>query len=205
MKHKVTRFKSLALALKELQPFILNGIHLQTGKGFERMNDMRSREILANLLLCIAVNSVTSPERLTFTSAPDYVGGDGIILDSVDGVGIPTEHVMVPAISKNIGRDAGELILEAVKLKVEKGGTAYAAGKILVVFLFQGAGEWYPNRIARQLPDPLLFDEAWVVGLHRVVDGRYIYNVTLLDQQNSPVWRVHFNKDFDGWEVEHVQ
>jgi len=205
MKHKVSRFKSLAVALKELQPFILNGRHLQIGKGFKRMNDMRSREVLANLLLCIAVNSVTSPDRLIFTSAPDDVGGDGIIYDNVGGVGIPTEHVMVPAIPKNMGRDADDLILEAINLKVKKGGSAYAAGKTLVVFLFQGAGEWYPNKVARRLPDPLLFDAAWVVGLHGVEDGRYAYNVTRLDRQHAPAWRVRFNKDFDGWEVEPVQ
>lgn len=148
MKYKVSQFRSLVVAIKELQPFIQNGYHLQTGKGFALMNGMRSREMLANILLCIAVNSSTSPGRMIFTSAPDDVGGDGIIYDRVGGKGVSTEHVMVPSIPKNVGRDAGELILEAVRLKVEKGGAAYAAGKTLVVFLFQSTDEWYPNRVA---------------------------------------------------------
>jgi hypothetical protein len=32
MKHRVTRFKSLKVGLKELEPFIRNGEHLQTGE-----------------------------------------------------------------------------------------------------------------------------------------------------------------------------
>jgi hypothetical protein len=31
MKYPVRRFKSLGLALKELEPFVRNGAHLQTG------------------------------------------------------------------------------------------------------------------------------------------------------------------------------
>jgi hypothetical protein len=205
MKYEVTHFKSLTVAIKELQPFILNGHHLQNGKGFALMNDMRSREMLGNLLLCISVNSSTSPGRMIFTSAPDDVGGDGIIYDRVAEMGIPTEHVMVPAISRNAGRNAGELILEAVRLKVKKGGSAYASGKTLVVFLFQSTGEWYPNKVTPQLPDPLLFEAVWVVCLHGVEEGRYTYNVTRLAHPHAPAWRVRFNKNFDGWEVEAVQ
>jgi hypothetical protein len=54
MKYPAARFKSLAMALKELEPFIRNGEHLQTGKPFEKFGGMRSREILANWLLCVA-------------------------------------------------------------------------------------------------------------------------------------------------------
>jgi hypothetical protein len=92
MKYSVRRFKSLAIALKELEPFIRNGQHLQTGKPFEKFGDMRSREILANWLLCVAINS-TDNRELTFSSDP--VGGDGIICDSATGETWSTEHVMV--------------------------------------------------------------------------------------------------------------
>jgi hypothetical protein len=37
MKYPVTRFKSLAVALREIEPFIRNGVHLKTGKPFERV------------------------------------------------------------------------------------------------------------------------------------------------------------------------
>ena len=39
------------MGLKELEPFVRNGEHLQTGKPFKRFGGMRSREILANWLL----------------------------------------------------------------------------------------------------------------------------------------------------------
>lgn len=49
MKYAVRRFKSLKLALREIEPFVRNGAHLQTGKAFKQLGDMRSREILADL------------------------------------------------------------------------------------------------------------------------------------------------------------
>ena len=79
MKYPVRRFKSLAIALKEIEPFVRNGDHLQTGKPFKNFGDMRSRELLANWLLCAAINSV-SGASLTFSSDP--IGGDGIIIDA---------------------------------------------------------------------------------------------------------------------------
>ena len=57
MKYRVARFQSLAVALKELEPFIRNGKHLQIGKPFKKFGGMLSREVLANWLLCVAINS----------------------------------------------------------------------------------------------------------------------------------------------------
>ena len=93
MKYLVTRFKNLEMCLKELEPLIRNG-HLETGKPFKRFGGLRSRELLANWLLCVAVNSVTRADRLTFLSDP--LGGDGIIYDTITEETWPTEHVLVP-------------------------------------------------------------------------------------------------------------
>ena len=57
MKYHVRQFKSLAAALKEIEPFVRNGQHLQTGKPFEKFGGMRSREILANWLVRVATNA----------------------------------------------------------------------------------------------------------------------------------------------------
>jgi len=65
--HRRARFESLNLALKELEPFIRNGRHLESGKQFDKFGGMRSREILANWLLCVAVN-YADEKRLTFCS-----------------------------------------------------------------------------------------------------------------------------------------
>jgi hypothetical protein len=64
--------------------------------------------------------------------------------------------------------DAETRILKAIDKKRDKGGAAYAAGKTLIVFLDAGAGTWFPNRVARRLPDPLHFAAVWVVGLQGV-------------------------------------
>jgi hypothetical protein len=130
MKYRVARFKSLAVALKELEPFIRNGKHLQTGKPFKKFGGMLSREVLANWLLCVAINS-TDNRELTFSSDP--VGGDGIICDSATGETWPTEHVMVPRLRPGGETGDGEaLTLKAIEHKRSKGGAAYAAGKTLI-------------------------------------------------------------------------
>jgi hypothetical protein len=87
---------------------------------------------------------------------------------------------MVPRLRPGEMGDAEALILKAIEQKRSKGGPAYAAGKTLIVFLEAGAGIWFPNKAARQLPDPLLFATAWVVGLQGIAGGEYIYNVTAL-------------------------
>jgi len=99
------------------------------------------------------------------------------------------------------------LILNAIEQKQQKGGEAYAGGKTLVVFLDAPVGEWKPNVVARDLPDPLLFAAVWVVGLRGVEDGEYVYNITCLDigGGDAPAFLVRINKNFDGWNVTHVQ
>lgn len=203
-KEKVGKYMNLIEALRVLKPYIQKGRPLQTGRGIPELGGMLPREMLSNWLLCVAVNSVTSPERLGFVSVPAGTVGDGIIRDHVGGGDVLTEHVMVPELEKNTGRAAEELILEAVNHKVMR-GPEYAAGKTLVVLLFQGTEIWYPNRVSRLLPIPILFDAVWVTGLQGVLNRKYLYNVTRLEQPHSPVWRVHINENFDGWSVEHVQ
>jgi hypothetical protein len=204
MKYPVRRFKSLAVALKEIEPFIRNGEHLQTGKPFEKFGGMRSREILANWLICVAVNSVNG-DKLTFSSDP--IGGDGIICDVATGETWPTEHVMVPRLRPGEAGDAEALVLKAIEHKRDKGGAAYATGKTLIVFLEAGAGLWFPNKVARQLPEPLHFAAVWVVGLQGVEAGEYVYGVTNLDltKGNAPTLLVRIKEDFGAWEVKRTQ
>jgi hypothetical protein len=205
MKYPITRFKTLGVGLKELEPFVRNGEHLQTGKPFERFGGLRSRELLANWLICVTYNFASQADRLTFTSDP--LGGDGIICDSVTEETWPMEHVLVPRLRIGEAEDAEALILKAIGSKQNKGGAAYASGKTLVVFLNAGAGKWHPNKVARQLPDPLHFAAIWVVGLQGVQSGQYVYGVALLDtsEGNAPTWQVRIGENFDGWTVDPVQ
>jgi hypothetical protein len=205
MRHQVKHFKSAAIALKELEPFIRNGRHLQTGKPFTGFNSGRSRELLANWLLCEAVNSLHEPGRLVFTSDP--VGGDGVIYDTQTGETWPTEHIIVPEQAGGATADVEALILEAIARKRDKGGEPYASGKTLVVFQNAAGQPWFPNTVARKLPAPLYFEAVWVVGLQGIEDGKYIYQVTRLDlrQGNAPAWRVTISAGFDSWTVQPIQ
>ena len=202
MKYAVTGIKSLQAVLKDLGPFVRDGHLIQRGQTFESMG-LSLRELLGNWLLCVAVNSVTTPpDRLSFTSDP--LGGDGVIRDSVTEETWPTEHVMVPSLPANAGKDIETLILEAIDHKNKKGPT-YARGKTLVVFLNEGSGgRWFPDKVAGRLPEPLHFEASWVVGLHGVEAGEYVYNVTRLDlsRGHAPAWRVGISKEFDQWTVE---
>jgi hypothetical protein len=204
MKYPVTRFKTMEIALKQLEPFIRNGAHLQSGKPFEKLGGMRSREAVANWLLCATINA-TGQRNLTFSSDP--TGGDGILYDAKTGDTFQTEHVMVPRHSGGANADAHKLILDVIEKKRAKGGAAYAEGKTLIVFLDAGAGEWFPNRVAKALPEPLHFDTVWVVGLQGVEDGAYVYGVTSLDVsgESAPTYLVRITKDFGGWNVTNLQ
>jgi hypothetical protein len=65
------------------------------------------------------------------------------------------------------------------------------------VFLEAGAGIWFPNKAAKQLPDPLLFATVWVVGLRSFEDGEYVYGVTNLDltEGNAPTLLVRISRN----------
>lgn len=203
MKYPVRRFKSLTVALKELEPFVRNGAHLQTGRPFKEFGDMRSREALANWLLCVTVNAIEN-RQLTFSTDP--IGGDGIICDPESDETWPTEHVMVPSLAPGETGDGEELILAAIEHKRAR-GAAYATGRTLVVFLEANVGSWFPNRVARRLPQPLLFAAVWVVGLRSPEAGRYVYNVTCLDLSfgKAPAFLVFIGEKFDSWKVTPLQ
>jgi hypothetical protein len=194
----------LAVALKELEQFIRNGQHLTSGKPFAKFGSMRSREMLANWLMCVAINWAEGC-NLSFSSDP--IGGDGIIFDLTTGDDYPTEHVMIPHYLGERGETAETLILKAIEKKRKKGGAQYATGKTLVVFLDAGAGSWYPNKVASQLPRPLHFAAVWVVSLQGVEDGEYVYNAAHLDLSDGdcPVMRVRIAKDFENWSLAWVQ
>jgi hypothetical protein len=67
MKYPTTEFKSLEVALKELERFVRNPQLLLTGRGFRKFGDMRPREAWVHWLLCAAL-SKSSGHSLTFTT-----------------------------------------------------------------------------------------------------------------------------------------
>lgn len=207
MKHPVKIFKTLEICLKEIEPFIRDGQHIETGRPLKRFGGLRSREILANWLICVVINSITTYGRAIFSSDP--FGGDGIICDTMTKNVWMMEHVLVPRTRMaSVSNESLESQISlAIERKQSKGGASYASGKTLVVFLnAEGAEPWYPKKVAQLLP-MVDFVDVWVLGLQTVEAGMYVYNVTELDwrQGNAMVWRVHIAKSFDGWEVEQIQ
>ena len=69
MKYRVARFQEPQRSFEAAEPFIRNGEHLQTGKPFTRFGGLRSREILANWLLCVALNFAQNGRRRSFTGS----------------------------------------------------------------------------------------------------------------------------------------
>jgi hypothetical protein len=81
MKYPTVRFKTLKVALKEIEQFVRDPRQLQTGKPLKQFGRPRPRELLTNWLVCVAFNDeCESPDRLTFTSDP--TGADGILVDT---------------------------------------------------------------------------------------------------------------------------
>jgi hypothetical protein len=196
------------VALRELERFIRrSGDHLQTGEPFKQFGRMRSREMLANWLLCVVGNYARQADQLTFSSDP--IGGDGIITNTLTRETWLTEHVLVPRVAAGKSADVESLILKAIARKQAKGGAAYASGKNLVVFLNAGDHtKWFPNRVARQLPGTVDFAAVWVVALQTAeADGAYVYGITLLDlsARNAPTFLVRIAPDFGSWVVGQIQ
>ena len=178
----------------------------KTGRPLKRFGGLRPRELLANWLVCVVANAARNTDRFTVTSDP-LLNGDGIIYDTEAERPHPTEHVVVPRIRSAVTQDAGTLILEKIAQKQARGAD-YASGKTLIVFSLAGAGNWCPNRVARQLPSPLHFAAVWVVNLQGVVElGKYVYAVTHLDlsEGNAPIWLVRIDEDFNNWEIWEVK
>ncbi len=201
MKYLITTFKSLNVCLKELKPFILDGQHLETGKPFKRFGGLRSREILANWLLCVVASFEQKDEAFKICTDPQ--GGDGIIYNATKKQAWPTEHILLSR-RNNEPEHLQSLILKQIEKKQNKGGAAYASGKTLIVFLNKQGDEWDPNKVAKSLPH-VDFESIWVAGLQNVINGEYNYNVTRLDANGCQIWRININKDFDNLEVKRIQ
>lgn len=204
MSYQTTRFKSMAVALCELEQIIKSPVLLETGKPLKQFGDARPRELVANWMICAAANAEEHEvgERMAFHSDP--VGGDGIIVDTKTGETWPTEHVLVPMPRTASLPNIEASIAKAVSDK-QKGDAAYATGKTRVVFLNSG-GEWKPTRVARNLPAHD-FGAVWVVGLCSAKDGEYVYGVANLHLEigHAPAWTVHIAQDFGSWSVERKQ
>lgn len=202
MRQDVTTFKTLKTCIKELERFIRDGNHLETGRRFKKFGNLSSSEVLGCWLLAAVLCHEAKSKKIRICTDPQ--GGDGTLYDTEEKQSYPIEQVMVTRWGE-VDKDTEGLILEQIEKKQNKGGKAYATGKTLVVFLNRKGESWNPNRLAKNLPKELDFDDVWVVGLQEVIDDSYSYNVTQLNADRCPIWRVTIDESFQAWEVMRIQ
>ena len=96
-------------------------------------------------------------------------------------------------------------ILHGVNLKIDKGAD-YAKNKLLVVF-FDGAGEFYRNKIREAIFGRHGFEAVFCVGLLDSNENGYSYSVSEFRESfgdQSVTHKVEIHGDFSGWDIEQI-
>jgi hypothetical protein len=203
MKYAVKQPTNLRDAITELGPYIRDD---ELGYRFECYDGLLLREALGNWLLCAVLNDRNpDPDRYTFTTEPrDGPGADGAILDRTAALAMAAEHVMVAKRpdGQRPEESAEQLVLAAIEKKVAKGGSAYASGKVLVVYLDADVAGYSPRELRALLPVDFPFEGVWLVVPQA---GRWDYDVVYLSSAtlDPPTYHVSITETFDDWSVKH--
>lgn len=151
---------------------VKNPKHLWNGRDIQNFS-LRPREAWANWLVC-AVLSKVHKRNVTFMEDD---AGDGFVVDREKKIVVPTEHVSALSIPKGKKLPRGEQrIIDAINLKINR-GPEYAQNKLLVVF-FDGAGEFFRNKIRESVFGRHNFEAIFCVGLLNSGSSGYSYSVT---------------------------
>ncbi len=196
---EVKMIKDLKVALKDFEPMVKNPEYLWNGRGIPNFS-LREREAWGNWLLCAVLQKLYG-EHITF--ADDKSGGcDGFIINKNTGRIVQTEHVSALDIPEGRILPGGEQrIIDAINLKIER-GPKYARGRLLVVF-FDGAGEFYRNKIRESIFGKHNFEAVVCVGFLNSENG-YSYSVTEFEDSfgdKSITHKVEINRDFTDWKI----
>lgn len=194
------QIRDLQTVLKDFEPMVKNPRFLRTGRRIPNFN-LLPREAWGNWLLCVVMRHYFARD-ITFAEGNE---ADGVIHDRDTGFWFPTEHVCALSTPGAHAELRGEQrVIHAIQQKIDR-GPEYARGKRLVVFI-EDAGQWFPNRVGRLIHDTHHFDAVYVIGLESSVSD-YIYSLTQLDgvQQNSLIWRITIDENFNNWNIVRVQ
>lgn len=192
--------KDFKVALKDMEPYVKNPAFLLKGREFTNFS-LRPREAWANWLLCVVLRKLHG-EDLTFAEDPS---GDGFIVNKKTEEIIPTEHVSALENPFNELPKGEDRVINAVNFKIEK-GSEYAEGKWLVVF-FDGAGEFYRNKIRESIKGRHNFGAVYCIGLLTSDDSGYSYIVTEFKESSgdkSVTFKIEINIDFTDWIISQV-
>jgi hypothetical protein len=193
--------KDLRIALKDFEPMVNDPKHLWNGREIQNFS-LRPREAWANWLLCVVLQKCTKKE---FTFMEDDVG-DGFIIERDRGLAFQTEHVSALDIPKGEKLPCGEQrIIDAINLKISRGHD-YAREKLLVVF-FDGAGQFFRNKIRENIFGRHGFEAVFCVGLLDSGPNGYSYIVTEFRDSfghHSITHKVEINSDFTDWQITQI-
>jgi len=195
--------KDMKVALKEMEPLVREPDFLRTGREFTNFS-LRPREAWANWILCSVLQKLHG-DHITFVEDEQT---DGYILDKKTGEVIPTEHVSALENEHNPQPSGEERIINAINKKINK-GKEYAAGKWLVVF-FDGAGEFYRNKIGENIKGRHHFGAIYCIGLLESPEESYDYYeyivTEFLDSRDASLsFKVRINPDFTDWEISQIK
>ncbi len=187
--------KDFKIALKDFEPMVKEVKPLITGREISNFC-LRPREAWANWLLCVVLRKVHGRD---ITFAEDHEG-DGIIIDKTTDTWVMTEHVSALDSQRDIPLPKGEdRVIDAINHKIDR-GFDYAAGKNLIVF-FDGAGEFYRNKIRESIAGRHNFLTIYAIGLMWSNENGYAYSVTEFDDDLSTTFKVVINGDFTDWTI----
>lgn len=184
-----------------MEPYVKNPAYLVRGREFTNFS-LRPREVWANWLLCAVMREMFG-EHITFAESKV---GDGIILDKNSGRWVMTEHVSALENPHNELPKGEDRVISAIDRKIARGRN-YARGKKLVVF-FDGAGEFYRNKIRENIKGRHGFDSIYCIGLLTSGEDGYSYSVTEFKDSygdQSVTFQVDINGDFTGWKIAQIK
>lgn len=190
--------KDFRVALKDMEPMVKDPGFLRRGRKIPNFN-MLPREAWANWLLCTVYRHLHG-ETVTFAEDEK---GDGILIDQVNGICVPIEHVSALQVpSKRPLPTGDQAVIDAVLKKAAR-GEEYARGKLLLVF-FEGVGKFTRQNIREAIHGKHSFVKVYSVGLLTCDDNGYSYAVTEYNDGHSQTFIVTITPDFDSWTVEQI-
>ena len=197
---KLSQIKDFKIALKDMEPYVKNPNFLIKGREFTNFS-LRPREAWANWLLCVVLRKLHG-DNITFAEDPK---GDGFIVDKNTRETIPTEHVSALENPFNKLPKGEDRVISAINQKIKK-GPDYAKGKWLIVF-FDGAGEFFRNKIRENIKGRHNFGAVYCIGLLTSDDNGYAYSVTEFRDSSgdkSITFKVEINPSFTDWKISQI-
>ena len=189
--HSTAYAQHLAKVVSKISPLL-------GSRGLQNFS-LRPREAWANWLICVVLRHMHKRD-ITFMEDDK---GDGFIVDKERIVIVATEHVSALNIPKGKKLPSGEQrVIDAIDLKIAR-GIEYAKDKLLVVF-FDGAGEFYRNKIRESIFGRHGFEAVFCVGLLDSGENGYSYSVTEFRNSfgdQSVTHKVEINGDFTDWKI----